>query len=293
MEATSHGLDQNRLAFCNFKIGVLTNITHEHLDYHKNYDEYLKAKARLFRNIKTAILNREDTSFKPILKYIDKSKTKIVTYGLRVGEYTLKKFTFRTPLPGDYNKLNNLAAAACCQELGIPKQTIKKALKKAKPLIGRLEKIDSDQDFQVFIDFAHTPNALKNVLSCLKKNLPKKAKLIAVFGSAGERDKEKRPRMGKIAACLADLVILTAEDPRTEDVNKIINQVASGCEKQGAKVYKIPGRQEAINFAIQKLAKKNDIVIITGKGHEKSMCFGKIEYPWSDHKAVKKALKKP
>ena len=292
MEATSHGLDQNRLAFCDFQIGVLTNITHEHLDYHQTYDQYLRAKARLFKKVKLAILNREDSSFEKIKKFINPSKTKIIRYGLKIGDYTLKKFPAPSPLPGEYNQLNCLAAAACCRTLGIKTETIKKALKEVKPIIGRLEKINFGQNFQVFIDFAHTPNALKNVLSYLKTILPPQGRLIAVFGSAGLRDQTKRPKMGEIAAHLADIIVLTAEDPRTEDVNQIIAQIAEGCKSQKAKIYKIPDRQEAINFALQKKAKKGDIVVITGKGHERSMCFGKIEYPWSDHEAVKKALKK-
>jgi UDP-N-acetylmuramoyl-L-alanyl-D-glutamate--2,6-diaminopimelate ligase len=292
MEATSHGLDQNRLAFCNFNVGVLTNITHDHLDYHQTHDEYVKAKAKLFKKVKWAILNREDESFEKIKKFIDPSKTKIITYGLKAGDFTIKKFPFTTPLPGEYNQHNCLAAAACCHTLGVSTETIKKVLKEVKPIIGRLEKIDYGQGFQVFIDFAHTPNALQNVLSYLKTILPPSGRLIAVFGSAGLRDRTKRPKMGETAARLADIIVLTAEDPRTEDVNQIINQIAEGCKRQKAKVHKIPDRQEAINFAVHKLAKKGDIVVITGKGHERSMCFGKIEYPWSDQQAVKQALKK-
>ena len=292
MEATSHGLDQNRLAFCSFKIGVLTNITHEHLDYHQTYGQYLRAKARLFKKVKWAILNREDQSFEKIKHFINPSKTKIVTYGIKVGDFTIKKFPFTTPLPGEYNQHNCLAAVACCRTLGISAETIKKVLKEVKPIIGRLEKIDYSQDFQVFIDFAHTPNALKNVLSYLKTILPPSGRLIAVFGSAGLRDQTKRPKMGEIAARLADIIVLTAEDPRTEDVNQIINQIAEGSKSQKAKIYKVPDRQEAISFAVQKLAQKGDIVVIAGKGHERSMNFGKIEYPWSDQQAVKKALEK-
>ena len=292
MEATSHGLDQNRLAFCNFNVGVLTNITHDHLDYHQTHDEYVKAKAKLFKKVKWAILNREDESFEKIKKFIDPSKTKIITYGLKAGDFTIKKFPFTTPLPGEYNQHNCLAAAACCHTLGVSTETIKKVLKTVKSIIGRLEKIDYGQGFQVFIDFAHTPNALQNVLSYLKTILPPSGRLIAVFGSAGLRDRTKRPKMGETAARLADIIVLTAEDPRTEDVNQIINQIAEGSKSQKAKVHKIPDRQEAINFAVHKLAKKGDIVVITGKGHERSMCFGKIEYPWSDQQAVKQALKK-
>jgi len=137
---------------------------------------------------------------------------------------------------------------------------------------------------------------LKNVLIALRKIVPAKGRLIAIFGSAGLRDVQKRALMGEIAAKYADLIVLTAEDPRTEDVNQIIDQIVQGCLGQGVKegttLFRIPDRGEAIKFAIQKLAKKGDIVVICGKGHEQSMCYGKKEYPWSDQETVKKALKK-
>ena len=146
----------------------------------------------------------------------------------------------------------------------------------------------------MIIDFAHTPNGLEKALIALKDQKGR-SKLIVVFGCAGERDVQKRPMMGEIATKLADLVVLTAEDPRTENINQIISQITRGCQKaggiEGKTLFRIPDRQEAINFAIQKLAKKDDIVAICGKGHEKSMCFGKTEIPWSDQKAAKKAIK--
>ena len=162
-----------------------------------------------------------------------------------------------------------------------------------------MEEINVGQDFKVIIDFAHTPNALEQVLETLKVQSSKfkvqSGRIIVVFGCAGLRDREKRPMMGEIACRLADLVVLTAEDPRTENIDDIIDQIAEGCEGGGAvegKTYfKVPDRQEAINFAIQKLARKGDIVVACGKGHERSMCFGQTEYPWSEHEAVKKALK--
>ena len=158
-----------------------------------------------------------------------------------------------------------------------------------------MEKIDEGQDFKVYVDFAHTPNALLQTLETLRRQLAKSNKLIAVFGSAGLRDREKRPMMGEIASQKADLAILTAEDPRTEEVNKIIKEIAGGCQKaggiEGKTFFKVPDRKEAIRLATEK-AKKGDIIVICGKGHEKSMCFGKKEFPWSDQEEVRKALKK-
>lgn len=291
LEATSHGLDQHRLLGIDFAVGVLTNITHEHLDYHKTYQNYVKAKAKLFKRVKVAILNREDTSFSKIKPFVAK-KAKLVTYGLKKGDLNLKNFSFKTSLPGDYNLQNCLAAAAATQALGVDEEVIKKTISSFKGLVGRMEEIDEGQDFKVIVDFAHTPNALERVLEVLRKKTS--GRLIAVFGCAGLRDREKRPLMGEIACRLADITVLTAEDPRTEDLNKIIDEIVKGCEKaggvEGKTFFRAPDRGEAIRFAIPK-AKKGDAVIILGKGHERSMCFGKTEYPWSDQEEARKALK--
>ncbi len=293
LEATSHGLDQHRLFGCNFQVGVITNITHEHLDYHQTFKKYLEAKAELFKRVKIAILNRDEEHFNYLKRAAGRAK--IVSYGIdREADYTFKKFKFKTKLPGKYNLYNCLAAIAAAKSLGIKDEIIRKAVAGFLGLSGRLEKIDKGQDFSVFVDFAHTPNGLENVLETLKEKKGK-GRLIVVFGCAGERDKTKRPIMGEIASRLADLVVLTAEDPRTENVDKIIDQIAAGCQKagriEGEKYFRVPDRREAIKFAVQKLAKKDDIIVICGKGHEKSMCFGKTEIPWSDQKEVRLALK--
>lgn len=283
LEVTSHGLDQYRLLGCNFYIGLITNVTHEHLDYHQTWDKYLKAKARLFRSTKYSILNKDDKSFL-ILKKL--ASGRIITYGLKKGDYTLKNFPFKTRLLGDYNKLNCLAAVAAAKTLKVKDKIIRQSIIGFKGVVGRMDEIKMGQNFKVFVDFAHTPNALKNALKTLKSLKPQN--LIAAFGCAGLRDVKKRPMMGRIACKLADKVILTAEDPRTEDVLKIINQIQSGCQDK-EKILKEPDRGKAINLAVN-LAKKNDIVAIFGKGHEQSMCFGIKEQPWSDHQAVYRAL---
>jgi len=292
LEATSHGLDQYRLLGIDFKVGVLTNITHEHLDYHRTFEKYLAAKAKLFRKVEVAVLNCEDASFSKIKPLVDR-KAKILTYGLKKGDLNLKNFSFKTSLPGEYNLQNCLAAAAAAKALGVDEEVIKKTVSSFKGLVGRMEEIDEGQDFKVIVDFAHTPNALENVLRLLKEKTV--GKLIAVFGCAGLRDKEKRPLMGEVSCRLADISVLTAEDPRTEDLNGIIAQIAKGCQKakgvEGKTFFRVPDRGEAIQFAISK-AKKGDTVVICGKGHERSMCFGKTEYPWSDQETARNALKK-
>lgn len=329
LEMTSHGLDQFRLWGVKFEIGVVTNVTRDHLDYHKTYEEYLKAKAKLFDGVKVAVLNRDDRSFEFLGAKVQRCKgAKIVTYGIRSkADFTPKTFNFRTSLPGEYNQYNCLAAIAVCSALGIPEEIIKEAVETFKGVIGRMEEIDMGQNFKAIVDFAHTPNGLEQALMTLQEQQRSKAtkqqrskeakrRLIAVFGCAGLRDKGKRPLMGEIAGKYADMVILTAEDPRTERVEEICNQIAVGCLKAGLRKFAVtkkgaaackivtkerekerrekwfgivPDRQEAINLAVG-IAEEDDIVVVCGKGHERSMCFGTKEYPWSDQEAVRKAL---
>lgn len=310
LECSSHGLDQNRLWGIKFHIGVVTNITHDHLDYHKTYDNYLKAKAKLFKGVKIAVLNKDDKSYFKLKEHLANQKVKLITYGIdNKADFTPLTFPFKTKLPGKYNQYNCLAAAAVCASVGIKPGRIKKRIAEFKGVKGRMEEIKMGQKFRVIIDFAKTASGLENVLRTLRDQLKKEGRLIAVFGSAGLRDVAKRGMMGEAAGRLADIAVLTAEDPRTEDVNKIIDQIKEGCLKEGMEegdylqesifekrekklFFRIPDRREAIKFAIQKLAQPGDIVIICGKGHERSMCFGKVEYPWSDQKEAKRALEK-
>ncbi|MCL5004167.1 MAG: UDP-N-acetylmuramoyl-L-alanyl-D-glutamate--2,6-diaminopimelate ligase [Patescibacteria group bacterium] len=343
LEVTSHGIDQERIAGVKFLGGVITNVTHEHLDYHKTYHKYLETKGRLFKNVDFSVLNGDDGSFSYIKKVAGGQK---ITYSQRgAGDVSAKKINVRDTLsafairvgskltkslslhsgilladwgsvkinlPGVYNVSNALAAASAALFLGISPADIKKGLESFRGLPGRFEEIKMGQPFRVIVDFAHTPNALKQVLGQISKTIrqsaDKKSKIICVFGCAGERDKGKREMMGEISGCIADLSVLTAEDPRREDVNSIIRQIAKGCEKAGAKEVKriksqelrikdrgrlfvrIPDRREAIDYALSHAA-SGDLVIISGKGHEKSMCFGTTEYPWSDQEAVRQLLK--
>jgi len=288
LETTSHGLDQFRFWGIKFHLGLVTNVTPEHIDYHQTFKNYLQAKGKLIKQSAVVILNRDDSSFNFFKNLSKKYHITPFAYSLnQKADYTSQKFSFVCPLSGKYNHYNCLAAIATVRQLGLTKTQIKKALVSFCSPLGRLETITMGQKFSVYVDFAHTPNGLKNVLKELKKQV-KSNKLIVVFGCAGERDKKKRPAMGKIASNLADLTILTAEDPRTEKVTDIIKEITAGFTGPGKKKI-IPDREKAIKFAISQ-AKRNDIVVICGKGHEKSMCFGKKEYPWSDQKTVKKAL---
>ena len=286
LEVTSHGLDQNRVFGIHFDVSVITNISREHLDYHKTMENYMKAKAKLLKMSKTAILNIDDQSYSFLNKEVQNKK--VVTYGLSdSAEINPKNFSFTTTLPGLFNQYNCLAAVAVTRMLDISDQDIREAITNFEPPEGRMQTVYK-KDFSIIIDFAHTPNALVGLLSALKKET--KGQLIHVFGSAGERDQGKRPLMGKASATFSDQIILTAEDPRHENVEDIIKDIKQGI-KSSAKVHEIVDRQDAISYAVS-LAKKDDIVVITGKGHEKTMNFKGRELPWSDFEAVKTALKK-
>lgn len=283
LEVTSHGLDQNRLVGCNFYIGVITNITHEHLDYHRTFERYREAKAKLISNTQYSVLNKNDPNF-AYLK--SKSRGQVIPYAKTKIKITNPR------LVGEYNQYNVGAAVAVARIFKIADSIINKAITDFTGVPGRMEEIKWPEArlpagrFRVIIDFAHTPNALEQVLRELKTQKSKLKKLILVFGCAGLRDHTKRPLIGKIAVKFADKVIITAEDPRTESLDEIYKQITS---TMGGEVFREDDRQKAINLAVS-LAKPGDIVIVTGKGHEKSMCFGTTEFPWSDREAVEKAI---
>jgi len=245
LEVTSHGLDQYRNWGIKFKYGLITNITHEHLDYHKTFDRYRQAKLKLLKMAEIPVKFQDSDNFV---------------------------------------KANQNAAVAIAKKIGLTCPAIARSIKTFPGIPGRMEFVKT-KPFSIVIDFAHKPDALEKALKVLRKKT--KGKLIAVFGCAGLRDRLKRPMMGKISGRLADLTLITAEDPRTEEVEEICRQIAGGCQ---GRYEIIPDRQTAINRAIAR-AKPGDLVALFGKAHEKSMCFGKIEYPWSEYQAVRKALK--
>lgn len=288
LEVTSHGIDQNRLVGVTPMIGVITNITHEHLDYHGDFEDYRATKARLVVGTKYAVLNSDDPSTDWIRS---RCGGEVVEYG-KLGIKT------SGALVGDYNQYNLGAVAAVARILNVEYRIIEEVAKTFAGVSGRMEEINVGQKFRAVVDFAHTPNALENVLRELKSQKAKgKSDLILVFGCAGLRDHTKRPKMGKIAVTLADKVIVTAEDPRTESLDDIYSDITSGLPAtpsydkrgRGGDIFREDDRQKAIEMAV-KMAKPGDIVVVTGKGHEKSMCFGAKEYPWSDREAVKKAI---
>lgn len=305
LEVTSHALDQHRAYGVPFAIGVITNVNKEHLDYHKTYEKYLHAKAKLLRAAKVAILNKDDRSYERIMKYELRSKDKkIITYGFKKdSKVNIHNFPFKTKLLGKFNQYNCLAAVAVLRELRIPDELIKKGLASYKPPAGRQEVI-YQKDFTVINDFAHTPQAFANILPEIKKITTKR--LIHVFGSAGKRDAYKRPEMGNTSAHFADIMILTSEDPRNEPPEKISDEILAGIsnnkfqilnvqeaedlKKDGKYIFKISDRKEAISFAIS-LAEKGDLVLLTGKGHEKSINYGRGELPWDETEIALAAIR--
>ncbi|MDO8498819.1 MAG: UDP-N-acetylmuramoyl-L-alanyl-D-glutamate--2,6-diaminopimelate ligase [bacterium] len=289
LEVTSHGLVQFRVWGVPFEIGVITNITHEHLDYHLTFENYLQAKAKLIMGVKYAVLNADDPSFEMLAKI---TLGEIESFGLNgKAKVNCKNFPLKLKIPGEFNLLNALAAASVGKILGLEEKVIRKSLESFTGLVGRMEEIPNKRGIKVVVDFAHTPHALEQALRALRTHT--KGKLIAVFGCAGERDREKRPMMGRISAKFAGITVLTDEDPRFEDRDKIIEEIMEGAVKAGARLGKNlfteVDREKAIELAIS-LAAKGDTVGIFGKGHEKSMNYRGVEKPWSDQRAALKIL---
>ncbi len=323
IEASSHALSQNRLAAVNFKAAAFTNLSGDHLDYHKTKEDYLAAKTRLFSTLlpdAAAVLNKQSPESVSIAR---QTKAKILWYA--AGEpadiaahiesmdisgtvFTLKyadqTSIVRTSLLGLYNVGNCLAAAGLCLAASLDLETIAAGLSAQQTIPGRLEKIDWPGDFSVIIDYAHTDDALRNVLSTLKPLC--RGKLRVVFGCGGDRDRTKRPRMAKVAEQLADFIIVTSDNPRTEKPEDIIDEIIAGFENGPAIQYvdlrdtryeiratKIiePDRKKAIELAIE-TAGKDDIVLIAGKGHETHQIIGAQKFDFSDKAIAQECLRK-
>ena len=293
LEATSHGIYQHRLFGISPEVAVLTNITHEHLDYHPSYDHYLKTKTSFLARAKIAVINKNDKSYKMVHELVRKKDKRVVEYEFRTADPQVRAMLTNT-IHEPYNRENALAAITACQQLHIPVDTCLKAIQSFKHIVGRMEEVTvPGSDIRVVVDFAHTPNGLQSALSSLRSSLKKGQRLIAVLGSAGLRDETKRPMMGRIASEFADIAVFTAEDPRTEDAHVIIRQMKEGIVKNWGHMHEVVDRREAIVFAITTLAKKGDVIGIFGKGHERSLNVdGKHEIPWSDQQEATKALEK-
>jgi UDP-N-acetylmuramoyl-L-alanyl-D-glutamate--2,6-diaminopimelate ligase len=308
IEASSHALDQNRVAAINFKAAAFTNLTGDHLDYHKTTENYMAAKSKLLVTLSpdaTAVLNKQSPYSKQIAAM---TKAKILWFAVDEKadlsaeihsiddsgtaftlSYQGQSIHIKTPLLGRFNVANHLAAAGLCLSAGLDLKTVARGLSALDAIPGRLENVKSDAPFTVLVDFAHTDDALDNVLSTLKPLC--KARLIVVFGCGGDRDKTKRPRMAKVVEKYADMGIVTSDNPRTENPDDIISQIIAGFKDPGSPKIKIePDRKKAIALAIES-AQKNDVVIIAGKGHENYQIVGKQKFPFSDQQIALDLLK--
>jgi UDP-N-acetylmuramoyl-L-alanyl-D-glutamate--2,6-diaminopimelate ligase len=317
IESSSHGLALQRVAGVDFDVAVFTNIAHEHLDFHKTIEAYREAKASLIDLTaasadkglpKTAVLNRDDPSFaylvnRPIARRLTygiqldadlkASRVDLIPEGLRLQASTpLGPLVARLRLSGRWNAANALAAAATGVAIGLTLDEIREGLERFSGVSGRMERVDLGQPFAVIIDYAHTPQSLEKVLRELRPIT--KGKLIAVFGSAGDRDRDKRPWMGEIAARLSDYAVFTNEDPREEDAKAILSEIAAGAEavgwKEGENYASIEDRRQGIAHAVRR-ARPGDTVLLAGKGHERSILIGRGKQPWDERAVAEDAIR--
>ncbi len=317
IETSSHGLALQRVVGVDYDVAVFTNIAHEHLDFHKTIDAYREAKAQLIdltagsarKGIdKTAVLNRDDPSYaylvnRPIARRITyglqldadlkADRVEATPDGLKVDASTpLGSLSVRLKISGRWNAANALAAAAAGVAVQLTLDEIRQGLESYRGVSGRMERVDLGQPFSVIIDYAHTPQSLEKVLRELRPIT--RGKLIAVFGSAGDRDREKRPWMGEIAARLSDYAVFTNEDPREEDAMTILSEIAAGAEEvgwtEGDQYARIEDRRQGIAHAVRR-ARPGDTVLLAGKGHERSILIGRGKEPWDERAAAEAAIR--
>lgn len=307
LEITSHALAQNRIYGVPIEIAVMTNVTHEHLDYHKTFKNYRDAKRKLFKVAKYGVINEDDGSWSYFASDVDE----YITYGINGGilkaekielaaegvKYEVKeadeKLKIRTHIPGKFTVYNSLAATAVGLKLGLTKKQIEDGILALVSVEGRMNRVNEGQDFEVIVDYAHTPDAFIKVFESVVPS--KRARIISLFGGAGRRDESTRAERGEIGAKNSDIVIITEDDSRDEDRTLIAEEFARGAEKAGKirekDLFVILDREEAIEKAIS-LAKKDDIVLVLGKGHEKTILRAEGAVPFEDLKVVRKVLKK-
>ncbi len=307
MEASSHALALGKLEPIYFDCGIFTNLTPEHLDFHKTLDEYAKAKAKLFPKVKRAVINADDSYFSvmanaskdPILcsakgtnvdfgaKNISDNKSQGISYDLFTKDLV---FRISSPIPGSFTVMNTLEAATAAHTDGIPHRTIMAALSRFSGVKGRMERIAlPTNDFSLYIDFAHTPDALENVLRTVRKFMRDDQRLVLLFGCGGDRDRTKRPVMGGIASKMADFVIVTADNSRSENTRDIIANILSGFDESCPHTV-IENRKEAIEYAVR-TAQSGDVILLAGKGHEEYEIMPDGTHPFSERNIALEASK--
>ncbi len=306
MEVSSHAIELNRITDCDFDIGVFTNLTHEHLDFHHTMEDYFKTKSKLFLMSKECnIINIDDPYGKRLYNMLAGSTGKLITYGInesahiraeriqmhdRFSTFLLnvnnQKAEVKINLPGKYNIYNALASAACGYALGANMNEIKNGIESVRHIPGRFEVIKpSDLNLNIIIDYAHTPDGFRNLLTTVRKYA--KGRIVIVFGCVGERDQSKRSIMGSVASKLCDLSILTTDNCRSENPAEIIEDIKKGFSRPN--YIEILDREEAIRYAVLN-SKKDDTILITGKGHEKRQIIGDKIYYFDEHEIINKAI---
>lgn len=282
MEVSSQALAQGRVNGLRFAVGVFTNLTQDHLDYHKTWENYFNAKRMLFENCDIAVTNADDEYGLEIVKGLNFNK--LITYAVDTNhaDYVAKNVSFKSsgveyelvgdnigrcycPIPGRFSVYNSLCAATVALALGIAFDKVLAAISKSNGVKGRIEVVPCDRDFTIIIDYAHSPDGLENIITSLKEIA--KGRVVTVFGCGGDRDKTKRPKMGKIAAELSDFCVVTSDNPRSENPSEIIKDILVGMEGIDTPYEVVELRHDAIAYAIQN-AQKDDIILLAGKGHE-------------------------
>lgn len=305
MEVSSHALELERVHGCHFDVGVFTNLTQDHLDFHKTMENYLNAKAKLFQISDKGVVNFDDEAGKKIASNAD---CDILTVGLSDESrlyakniditargvdfemvYDGKTYPMHISIPGKFSVYNAICAAGAAVQLGIDIETIQKGLSKAAGVMGRVEVVPTDTDYTVIIDYAHTPDGLENIISAVREFA--KGRVITLFGCGGDRDNTKRPVMGEIAGRLSDYSIITSDNPRTEDPEAIVAQIEAGMKKTDGKYTLIVDRRKAIAYALD-FAEKDDVIILAGKGQETYQIIGKEKYDFDERVEVYKHLNK-
>lgn len=306
MEVSSHALDQDRVHGLHFRGAIFTNLSHDHLDYHKDFKSYLKAKKKLFDNLEDqsfGLVNADDKNGKVMLQNcggdkftfgIQREATyrgKIIESSVEGLQLEIDRFSAHFLLAGDYNASNIMAVYGAGRQLGVSSVELLTVLSRIKPPEGRFEKVHQKKDLpSVIVDYAHTPDALKKILSTLVKMRRKGQKIIVVFGCGGDRDRTKRPEMGKIASRLADEVVITSDNPRTEDPSKIMDDIEEGVSLENRhKIRRVEKRADGIHVGC-KIAGKNDVVLVAGKGHEKYQEIHGKKFPFDDKEIIREAL---
>lgn len=305
MEVSSQALAQGRVNGLNFEIGAFTNLTQDHLDYHKTWENYFNSKRILFENSSIAVTNADDENG---LKIVSGLNCKVVSYAVNTNnaDYVAKNVKFKSngveydlvseligrvscPIPGRFSVYNSLCAAAIALTLGISFEEVLTAISKSNGVKGRIEVVPTDTDYTVIIDYAHSPDGLENIISSLREIAKKR--IVTVFGCGGDRDRTKRPIMGKIAAELSDFCVVTSDNPRSENPSKIIEDILEGMKGVSTPYVVVENRREAIKWALEN-AKKDDIILLAGKGHETYQILPTGTIHFDEREVVADILKK-